>query len=152
MTKNGTKDGSGANSGTTEKTYRELFDARQALLDLVKLHPEVFEAFGRLSDDFNKRLANHKAALKANRSESPFFTMSIPHPFVVKDIELAKQTLGARFDEFVETKHDAKTDIVRNALKSGTCPGLEMVVEEIEGSPRHTGLKEINISALLEKQ
>lgn len=124
----------------------------KALRDFVAEHPEVFETFGEIADEFNEALQHHVKALKAEKSESALFRMTVPHIYVCPDVEKAKEVLGASFGEYFETKHALKTAAVRNALSSNPEHQLKDLVAEVEDTPRHEGPKPINISAIKAKE
>lgn len=130
------------------QTEKNVIDAWTELSSFNRQNQELMGKFAELVDTFNTAWEAHKKILKTVDRESSVFKMSeAPRGFILTDFDQAMELLGKRFTEYFEVK--AKTEIVRNALKEGTCPGLEMVVNEIiTGSPQHRGPKQIDISAL----
>jgi hypothetical protein len=131
-----------------ESTFRDLTEKRKKLQDFVRDHAELFGQFGTLVDEFNQSRAMHVGALKVAKTSSPLFKMTIPKHFVCPDQKMAEDLLKERFKEFAEIELKVNTAAVRNAIKAETVPGIEMVFTEVDDTPRHSGPKEIDISAL----
>jgi len=131
-----------------DSTFRKLLESRKKLRTFVRDHGETFTQFAELVDEYNQSRAIHIGALKVAKVASPMYRMSIPRKFVCHDVESAKEFLKDRFPEFVELEPKVKTAAVRNVLDANTLPGIEMLFEEVEETPRHTGPKEIDLSAL----
>lgn len=131
-----------------QATAQAYSTAAEDLKEFLHQHADVFARFGELADNCNRARTMHLSLLKLRKTSSSLFKMSIPRSFQCPDVEAARGLLGDRFAEFVSLEPRVNTAAVRNAIDAGTIPGLEMMFVEVEGTPRHTGPKEIDLSGL----
>jgi hypothetical protein len=131
-----------------DATYRRLLDAKKMLDAFMTENQEFMTTLAELTDAYNDAVSAHVQVLKTERQSGPLHKMTIPRKFVCPDPQAAKDLLGERFAEFFAVEYRPKTDIIRNAISSNTAPGLEMVVTEVEETPRHTGPKPVSLKEL----
>lgn len=143
--------GTGRNGNqAVERTFRELSSTMKRLKDFADAHPSEMALFGELADAYNEARDRHLAACRAAKAESPLFKMTIPHTFECPDPDAARKALKKDFATYFDIKTVARTQPIRNAVKSNPDHPLTMVVVEKEGTPRLNGPKAIDLSALKE--
>lgn len=132
-----------------ERTFRTVEERLRALRTFVATHPDEIQELTQLADSFNEAREAHVKALKASRVESPLYKMTIPKTYEMgTDVATAKEQLGDQFPEYFEEVVKPKTSAIRNALASNPDHKVNLVVKEVEETPRHTGPKAIDLTAL----